>query len=125
MSSGSISNTRVKGREAEEAALAYFLERGYALVERNHTRRYGEIDLILEEMGLQILVFVEVKSGYSGSFPDYQHAITPSKCKKIAKVAAVFIENCNREYRGYRIDAVFVERGGSKQIQHLKNIYIL
>ena len=122
MSSGS---TRRKGRESEDAALRYLLTLGYRLLERNFTKLYGEIDLIMEDQEQETLVFLEVKSGNSELFPAYLSAVTEKKCKKIAKVAAVYIENLNREYQAYRMDAVFVERNGEKQIQHLKNIYIL
>jgi len=121
----SCSSTRKRGRESERLALEYLLVAGYRFVRRNFATASGEIDLIMEAPDRRTLVFIEVKSGDSDFFPAYKEAVTAEKCQKIIKVALSFIENLKREYEGFRIDAVFVERGCSKQIQHLKNIYIL
>ena len=120
-----FNSTRSKGQEGEALALEYLKEAGYLLIERNYRVRYGEIDLIMEDPKTKTVVFVEVKSGNSDKFPAYQEGINSKKCEKISKVALCFIENLTKQYEAFRIDAVFVERGGCNQIQHLKNIYCL
>ena len=61
---GATETTRVRGQQAEDAALAYLREAGLAVVERNYRtpgRGGGEIDLIMRERD-GTLVFVEVRA---------------------------------------------------------------
>lgn len=52
------------GERGEAAALAYLETQGYRLLEKNHRRRTGEIDLILVHQ--DVLVFCEVKTSQAG-----------------------------------------------------------
>jgi putative endonuclease len=52
------------GQRGELAALNYLAARGYRLVEKNHRRRGGEIDLVLRDG--EVLVFCEVKTSRWG-----------------------------------------------------------
>jgi Holliday junction resolvase-like predicted endonuclease len=52
--------TQKTGELGELIATRYFSERGFRLVERNYTKKWGEIDIIVEKGG--ITHFVEVKS---------------------------------------------------------------
>ena len=118
-------NRRKKGADAETIALAHLETVGYSLLCRNFRTMYGEIDLIMVEEGSGGLIFIEVKSGVKSVFPGYLEAVNEKKYRKIAQVAAEFIENQDREYPLYRVDAVFVERGLAKQVFHIKNVYYL
>jgi putative endonuclease len=51
---------RLAGRRGEDAAAALFTRLGFAVLERNHRTRDGEIDLIARRGGT--LVFCEVKA---------------------------------------------------------------
>jgi len=75
----------VKGRWAEDAALAYLEARGYRLVARNRRTPYGEIDLWLEKDGLP--VFVEVKQRVSGRYGTPLESIRPWKLERMKKSA--------------------------------------
>ena len=48
-----------KGSRGEKAAARFLEQQGYAVLERNYTRRVGEIDLICRQD--DTIVFVEVK----------------------------------------------------------------
>lgn len=52
------------GQRGESAALRFFAAQGYTLVEKNHRRRSGEIDLVLRDG--EVLVFCEVKTSQLG-----------------------------------------------------------
>ncbi len=75
----------MKGRWAEDAALAYLQERGYRLLARNKRTPYGEIDLWLEKDGLA--VFVEVKQRASGRYGTPLESIRPWKLERMRKSA--------------------------------------
>lgn len=54
------SKTQKLGELGENTACNYLAKQGYLLLERNYTKKYGEIDIIAEKSS--ILHFVEVKT---------------------------------------------------------------
>jgi len=75
----------MKGRWAEDAALAYLEARGYRLVVRNKRTPFGEIDLWLEKDGLP--VFAEVKQRASSRYGTPLESIRPWKLERMKKSA--------------------------------------
>ena len=75
----------MKGRWAEDAALAYLEARGYRLVARNKRTPFGEIDLWLEKDGLP--VFAEVKQRASSRYGTPLESIRPWKLERMKKSA--------------------------------------
>ena len=67
-----------KGREGEELAAGFLINKGFEIVERNYRYKRLEIDLIVKKNNW--LVFVEVKLrtsdayGYPEDFVDYKKA---------------------------------------------------
>jgi putative endonuclease len=55
-----VATTREKGRDAERLAEAWLVRRGYVVLDRNHSTRSGEVDLICRDG--PVLCFVEVRS---------------------------------------------------------------
>ncbi|HGY08510.1 MAG TPA: hypothetical protein ENK37_00415 [Oceanithermus profundus] len=78
----------MKGRWAEDAALAHLRARGYKLVARNRRTPYGEIDLWMEHGGVP--VFVEVKQRASGRYGTPLESIRPWKLERM-KRSALFL----------------------------------
>jgi len=99
----------VKGRWAEDAALAYLEARGYRLVARNRRTPYGEIDLWLEKDGLP--VFVEVKQRASGRYGTPLESIRPWKLERMKKSALYLL---GREDVSVRFLAVLVSGSPSR-----------
>jgi putative endonuclease len=68
-----------KGKEGEEFAASFLIEKGYEVVERNFRHKRSEIDLIVKKDNW--LIFVEVKFrtsdafGYPEDFVDYKKSI--------------------------------------------------
>lgn len=50
------------GELGEDIAVRYLLNKGFEIVERNYTKKWGEIDVVAQLSG--VLHFVEVKSTY-------------------------------------------------------------
>ena len=67
-----------KGKEGEDMAARFLIEKGFEIVERNYRYKRSEIDLIVKKD--KWLVFVEVKLrssdlyGYPEDFVDYKKA---------------------------------------------------
>jgi len=106
--------SRAKGNLAEDKAVKFLYEKGFALIEKNFYSRFGEIDIIATKD--DVLHFIEVKSGL-----DYELAvqnITPSKISKIIKTANVYMKKSSIDI-DFTLDAVIVT---PKDITLIENI---
>ena len=63
----SASSTKVIGTLGENAAVKYLQKQGFSIVDRNVTRKTGEIDVVAKRKGT--LHFVEVKARLCKEFP--------------------------------------------------------
>lgn len=59
-----ITEKRKKGDEGEDIAFSYLKKKGYTILERNYTTKYGELDLVTKKD--KTVIFVEVKSQGQG-----------------------------------------------------------
>ena len=71
------------GFKGEELASKYLLQQGLQIIEKNFTKRYGEIDLVC--LDHNTLVFVEVKTRIGNKFGTPEEAITPWKLHSLVK----------------------------------------
>lgn len=67
-----------KGREGEEMAARFLIDKGFEIVERNYRHKRSEIDLIVKKDNWLIFVEVKLRSsdayGYPEDFVDYKKA---------------------------------------------------
>jgi len=105
--------TKQKGDLAEDRALAYLLDQGMVLLQRNYRtpgRGGGEIDLVMRGRD-QTLVFVEVRCRESALFGGANASIGPTKRRRIVRAAQFYLHRL-----GYlpacRFDVVCIDAGG-------------
>ncbi|SMC08359.1 YraN family protein [Nitratiruptor tergarcus] len=104
-----------RGREGEERAAAFLIEKGFTILERNFHSRFGEIDIIA--MKDEILHFIEVK--YSPK-NDAEYFITPQKITKFVKTIDYYL--LRKRWQGmYQMDAIIIK---GEKISYLENISI-
>ncbi len=106
--------SRAKGDLAEEQACEHLRKRGFSIIDRNVSSRFGEIDVIA--MKDEVLHFVEVKSGIT-----YESAIqniTPTKLDRVLKTAEVYMKR-HRLTLDFCIDAVIIT---PKELELVENI---
>jgi putative endonuclease len=102
-------HNRKLGAAGEEATAQWYLARGYTVVARNWRCREGEIDLVLQRGTL--LVFCEVKTRTSDRFGTPAEAITPTKARRLRRLAASYL--ADRRVRGevrFDVSCVMGER---------------
>ena len=104
------SPTQRQGSYFEQLACDYLQQQGLQLVAKNWQQpKVGELDLVMIEAGVawSTLVFVEVRQRQRSSFGDAALSVTPSKQRKIIKVAHYFLQQ-HPEYADYdcRFDVV-------------------
>ncbi|MGM8837683.1 MULTISPECIES: YraN family protein [Thermus] len=93
----------VKGKWAEELALAHLLQKGYRLLGRNRRTPFGEVDLLMEKDG--VYVVVEVKQRRTDRFGTPLEAITPRKLSRLLQSARYLL---GRDDLPVRLEAVLV-----------------
>lgn len=112
---------RETGRLAEDLATEHLRKKGYEILERNFSNKFGEIDIIAKDK--DILVFVEVKAKKGVDFGLPEEMINPGKLRKIRNMAMVYTSG--RELP-CRIDVVAVILGVGNEVvrlTHYENVY--
>ena len=84
-------SARVMGKVGEDKACAWLESKGFRILARNCSTRFGEIDIIA--LKNDVLHFIEVKS-FSSSSLSPRYAITPKKLEKIYASIDVLLFTC-------------------------------
>lgn len=108
---------RELGAIGEQAAVALLRRRGYRIRERNVRCPMGELDLVAEEGGT--LVFLEVKARSTSEYGEPFEAITPSKQRRLQRLATYYLATRRLLDRPCRFDAVAVIVGPGGRIHHV------
>lgn len=102
-------NTRAIGTAGENAAVKHLQEKGYKILERNFSCRYGEIDVIAQHGNYY--VFIEVKNRNSLAFGTPREAVTPYKQQRIIDTARYWLFKRRKTGVPVRFDVVEVLDG--------------
>ncbi|MFC2076799.1 YraN family protein [candidate division KSB1 bacterium] len=117
-----MGSTKDTGREGEREAADHLKRRGYKIIETNYTCRHGEIDLVVRKR--KTLVFVEVKSARGRQFGRPVSWVDERKQKKLATLAAFYLQQHELEGVEVRFDVVGVEwEAGRPQVVHLEDAF--
>lgn len=111
---------RQTGRIAEDFAARTLKEKGYQIVERNFSNRFGEIDIVAKDH--EILVFIEVKAKIGADFGMPEEMISPGKLQKIRNMATVYMKG---ELIPCRIDVIAIvlnEDNRVVRLTHYENV---
>jgi putative endonuclease len=112
---------RRKGNEGEVMAAEYLVKKGYEILDRQYLTRLGEIDLVARD-GREV-VFVEVKARTSLDFGYPEESVTPSKLRKIANTAELYVREKGFLDIPYRIDVIAIRLDTiPPEIVHLENV---
>jgi putative endonuclease len=107
------------GQFGEDVAVRWLVDSGMRVLDRNWRCPDGELDVVADDDG--VVVFVEVKTRSSAEFGDPAEAVTPTKARRIHRLAARWLSE-HREVRSdeMRFDIVSVlrARSGGISITH-------
>ncbi len=113
-----------RGKNQENLAIEYLMQKGYRLWEQNFHCREGEIDLVMNLDST--IVFVEVKSRTSSKFGMPYEAVTPAKRRKIIRSADHYLHerglNEGWDVR-YDIVSILAPKNQSPQIEHFEDAF--
>lgn len=114
---------RKYGDKGEDYALEFLKTKGYKIVDRNYSSRFGEIDIIAVDD--DTLVFVEVKTRWSNKFGRPEEAVTKSKLDKIIKTGGLYMKEKKIDMNvKQRVDVVAIDAPGKKikSVRLIKNL---
>ena len=94
------------GRRGEDAAVAYLERAGMTVVERNWRCTAGEVDIVALEG--ETLVIVEVKTRRSERAGSPEDAVSPTKQKRLARIARHYIAHAGLDCPDVRFDVVAI-----------------
>jgi putative endonuclease len=100
---------RAFGQAGEDRAAAWYLGRGYEVLDRNWRCRDGELDLVVSRG--RTLVFVEVKTRRTDRFGIPAEAITPAKQRRLRTLARCYLEATGARPAALRFDVVSILGG--------------
>ena len=109
------------GREGEDLAMEYLLQKGWTFLDRNYRVQKAEVDLIFRHQ--EQIIFVEVKARESDYLTDPRLLITRAKQKQIVKVADFYLKS--KELDGEsRFDVVIIVLNKkTRSIDHIPNAF--
>lgn len=86
---------KATGRWGEAQAAQYLKRKGYHILERNYSCRFGEIDIIAAYR--KHLIFVEVKTRKDASFAQAREFVGAGKQRRVLSAASVWMANHDTE----------------------------
>src|SRR3989338_3869081 len=96
------------GEIGENIAVKFLVKHGFSVIERNYTKKWGEIDIVAEKDNK--IYFIEVKSvshaTYNNSRPeDNMH---PWKLKRLARVIQTYLVSEKLDNKEWQVDLLVV-----------------
>jgi putative endonuclease len=111
---------RSTGRVGEDIAARALQDKGYTLLKRNFSNRFGEIDIIAKDK--ETLVFVEVKAKKGVEFGLPEEMVGRGKLTRVRNMATLYMKG---EVVPCRIDVVAIVFGPDNDVirlTHYENV---
>lgn len=94
------------GQRGEDAAAAYLERTGFTIVDRNWRTKAGEIDIVALDGETLVLCEVKTRRGVKKGTPE--DAVTPTKQRRITRLAEAYIQSAGIEPVNVRFDVVSI-----------------
>lgn len=114
-------DNRNTGRLGEDLAVQTLQDKGFEILERNFSNRFGEIDIIAFDKNT--LVFVEVKAKKGANFGLPEEMVNAGKLKRIQRMAQVYLNGKNLPCRIDVIAIVLSPANEILRLNHYENVY--
>jgi putative endonuclease len=119
------SNSQKIGELGESLACNFLIKHNYSILERNYTRKWGEIDIIA--VNKDKIYFIEVKSKSVGSLDFVSHETNrpednmhPQKLKRLRRVVETYLINKRQGSIDWQFDLLVVYLDIEKRLARVK-----
>lgn len=113
---------RQTGQLAEDYASQELIDKGYQILQRNFTNRFGEIDIIAKDK--DILVFVEVKAKKGIEFGLPEEMVSSYKLRKVKNMALIYMKGKNLPCRIDVVAIILSPANKLLRLTHYENVYL-
>ena len=110
------------GAIGEQLAEELLTKKGYTVVKKNFSTRYGEIDLICQDG--ETVVFVEVKTKRGLDFGMPEEMYTRGKAERVKRMASVFLDGHETNCRIDMVAIVLGDNNEPERITHYPNVVV-
>ncbi len=117
-----FARNKALGAYGEKIAAEFLQKSGMAILDRNWTSRFGEIDIVARDA--DVLVICEVKTRTSNRYGTSSEAVTAQKARRLRTLAEAWLQAHELSPSCTRIDVVAVHipaRGGA-DVRHIKAV---
>ena len=118
-------SSRELGTWGEEKAAGFLRRKGYTIVERNYSCRFGEIDLIARRR--DVIAFIEVKLRKNANFAQAREFVTYGKQQRIIRSASLWLAAHPTELQPrFDVIEIYAPEGmdsGKLTIHHLEDAF--
>ncbi|MBA3660260.1 MAG: YraN family protein [Gammaproteobacteria bacterium] len=120
--SKNVLQAKQAGDIAEETAFRFLVRKGLRLIAKNYRCYQGEIDLIMHDIKVNELVFVEVRFRKNCEYGDAVESIDEKKIKRIIKATHHFLQSKDWLFSVHsRFDVIAIHpMKGKMQIEWIK-----
>jgi putative endonuclease len=94
------------GRRGEEAAGAYLERIGFGILETNWRTKAGEVDIVARDGETLVLVEVKTRRSFKAGTPE--ESVSPTKQRRLGRLAAAYLQKLGDEPGGVRFDVVTI-----------------
>lgn len=110
------------GKKGEQLAVAFLLDKGYTIVERNYRFQKAEIDVIAQKE--TVLVVAEVKTRSTNYFGNPEEFVNPKKIKLLTMAIDDYVVKNNLDVE-VRFDIIALVKQNNKfVIEHIEDAFL-
>lgn len=109
------------GKQGEEIALAFLIEKGYDILATNWRYKKAEIDIIANYKNM--LVVVEVKTRTSREWESPKEAVTLTKQRNIIRAADAYIQENNIDLECQFDIVSILLKSKNTEIEHIEDAF--
>lgn len=110
------------GNQGEDIAVAFLLEKGYKILERNWRFSKAEIDIICTKD--DHLIFIEIKTRSYTYFGEPAEFVTSKKEELMIDAANGYMTKTGYEWKiRFDIISVILDKNGKHEIEHIEDAF--
>jgi putative endonuclease len=94
------------GRRGEQAAGTYLERIGFEILDTNWRTKAGEVDIVARDGTTLVLVEVKTRRSFSAGTPE--ESVSPTKQKRLGRLAAAYLQTLGDEPESVRFDVVSI-----------------